>query len=221
MAYINDIFSGWIRNILNKVKIFNSLRDWRYLSIEKKNLRRIIVSHPSPLRIIIGSGGDSFDGWISTDYPSFDITKQSDWKYFFAKHKIDNLLAEHVFEHLSIKEVEKSLNLSFQYLKQGGIFRIAVPDGFHPDLHYIEYVKPGGSGPGSDDHKILFNYKTLFDLAKKNKFSINLIEYFDEDCNFNSNNNSPVNGLVKRNKKDCYNHEIKNYSSLIVDLIKE
>ena len=40
----------------------------------------------------------------------------------------------------------------------GGNFRIAVPDGFHTDPSYIENVKPGGTGEGSEDHKNLFNY---------------------------------------------------------------
>jgi len=39
--------------------------------------------------------------------------------------------------------------------------RVAVPDGFHPNPGYIERVKPGGTGPGAGDHKILYTYRTL------------------------------------------------------------
>ncbi len=48
--------------------------------------------------------------------------------------------------------------------------RIAVPDGFHKDENYIRSVKPGGTGIGADDHKHLFNYKSLSTLFEKQGF---------------------------------------------------
>ena len=49
----------------------------------------------------------------------------------------------------------------YNYSSKNVNIRIAVPDGYHTDARYINYVKPGGAGEGADDHKHLFNYKSL------------------------------------------------------------
>ena len=55
----------------------------------------------------------------------------------------------------------------YEFLRPGGRLRIAVPDGFHPEPGYIEYVRPGGTGIGADDHKVLYNYQSLRKLLEK------------------------------------------------------
>lgn len=175
------------------------------------------------IKIIIGSGKDygEENEWLNTDIPHFNILDANDWKYFFGKQKIDNLLGEHVMEHLTENETVKALKLAFEYLKPGGIFRIAVPDGFHPNPNYIEYVKPGGAGPGCEDHKVLWNYQTLTKAAATQNFTFNLLEYYNEDGKFYMKEFSISDGYIKRSKRNNFSWGvIKDYTSLIIDFTK-
>ncbi len=75
------------------------------------------------------------------------------------RKKINKILAEHVLEHLTNKELELMVKHLYKYSADDINIRIAIPDGYHKDENYIRSVKPGGTGIGADDHKHLFNYK--------------------------------------------------------------
>lgn len=193
---------------------------WQYVNFivylhyfKKKNI---------PLKLNIGAGGTKISGWLSTDINTLEITSAHNWELFFESNEISNILAEHVWEHLTKGESKKALDNCFKFLKKGGRLRIAVPDGNFPDKNYINYVQPDGCGPGSKDHKILYTYTSLRDELEDAGFEVQLIEYFDENGFFVKNEWSAEEGFVhrsfefdKRNKK-----ELK-YTSLIVDGIKK
>ncbi|MBK8662452.1 MAG: hypothetical protein IPN18_11850 [Ignavibacteriales bacterium] len=62
-----------------------------------------------------------------------------------------------MFEHISDSNLELIISNLFKYSNKKARIRIAVPDGYHTDPTYIDYVKPGGSGPAADDHRHLLN----------------------------------------------------------------
>lgn len=211
-------------------KFVNKLRRYRwFLKGRRQILRRInsTLASRQPLRIILGAGvmAEQRDGWISTDLPQFNILNEAHWNYFFSRSSIDKLLAEHVLEHLTTNEADTVLRLAGVFLKKGGAFRIAVPDGYHPDQRYIDYVKPGGYGPGSDDHKTLWNIESLSALAAKRGFAVIAKENYDSVgvLKHNLPDDDMENGLVLRTfNKSAPNAllgDVK-YSSLIVDLIR-
>ncbi len=174
------------------------------------------------VRIILGAGGTSYPGWISTDYPTLDVTDEKSWHRLFQALKIDALLAEHVFEHLTDNQIVAAFANAYRFLKIGGYIRIAVPDGYHPDTEYIEMVKPGGKGPGSKDHKQLFNYQTLSDQLEKAGFVVRLLEWFDEQGTFNFQEWKRQDGFISRSSRyDERNTKIPlSYTSLILDAHK-
>ena len=184
-------------------------------------IRRLIVK-ASVVRIILGAGGTSYGGWISTDYPILDVTDEKSWYRLFQAVKIDALLAEHVFEHFTDDQIAAAFANAYRFLKNGGYIRIAVPDGYHPDLEYIEMVKPGGCGSGSEDHKQLFNYQTLSAQLEKAGFVVRLLEWFDEQGTFNSQEWKGEDGLISRSSR-YDERNIKSplsYTSLILDAHK-
>ena len=136
------------------------------------------------LKIIVGSDSTKQEGWISTNYPLLNLTDAQTFATWFAPQTVSNFLAEHVWEHLSQEDAVKACNNCFTYLKAGGLLRIAVPDGFHPDPEYIAQVMPGGRGPGADDHKVLFNYRSLAALLRDTGYEVRLLEWFDEQAKF-------------------------------------
>lgn len=175
-----------------------------------------------PCRVVIGSGHTHSEGWFDTDIEFLNLLNESDWTHFFDKNSIERLLAEHVWEHLSLEDGRRAAAVCYQYLKPGGTLRVAVPDGFHPNPDYIERVRPGGTGEGADDHKVLYNYQTFGDLFRSVGFEVDLLEYHDEAGTFHAKEWRPIDGYIHRSVRfDPRNAEGKRvYTSLILDAKK-
>jgi predicted SAM-dependent methyltransferase len=186
----------------------------------KKQIRTAAKS--GKIKIIVGSGGTDYEGWIATDLPHFDLLKKADWEYFLCDKKIDNILAEHVIEHLTKDDVDIVLSFAANYLAKGGRFRIAVPDGFHPSPEYFDYVSPTGKTGSLHGHLFLWDFISLSAAAQKAGLRPVSQEYYSEERKFNISPYSFDDGFVRRSIKNNYiDTEIENYSSLIVDLIKD
>jgi predicted SAM-dependent methyltransferase len=196
------------------------LRKWTRSRVGKARLKRL--GRVSPCRIIIGTSGVRQNSWIPTDMEYLNLLNPTDWSAFFEPGSIDAILAEHVWEHLTEADALKAAENCFHYLKPGGYLRLAVPDGFHPDPVYIEATRPGGSGLGSDDHKVHYNYQSLSELLKKAGFTIEFLEYFDESGEFHFQDWDRNAGMVWRSKRfDERNQKGKlNYTSVILDARK-
>lgn len=176
----------------------------------------------SELNIIIGAGGFTYPGWISTEQRNLDLLDIPKWDYLFLQHPITRILAEHVWEHLSEQDGYKAAENCYKHLCSGGVLRIAVPDGYCPNLSYIEAVKPGGTGAGADDHMVLYTLTSLTQQLKMVGFIVNPLEYYDEYGCFHAVSWNPDDGLVTRSLHfDSRNQNgSREYTSLIVDAIK-
>jgi len=174
------------------------------------------------LRIVVGSGGDEYAGWHCLPQSALDIVNEGDWIKLFERDSIEAILAEHVLEHLRVGDVLRGLEIAHRYIKPGGWFRIAVPDGYHPSKKYIEAVRPGGSGAGSHDHKFLWNIDTLGAVLELAGFEVRPLEFMDKQGNFHFEEWDPKDGFIKRSARfDGRNKGGQmNYTSLIIDAIK-
>lgn len=188
-----------------------------------REVKKAIVKNGDNIRIIIGTGGIGLDSWISTEEYFLNLLKKADWENLFLPNSIDAILAEHVWEHLTIEDGETAAAMCHIYLKKGGYVRLAVPDGLHPDPEYINKVKVDGSGPGSDDHKVLYTYKTLSEVFQKAGFRCELLEYFDELGEFHYKEWDTKDGMIRRSMRyDPRNKSgDKKYTSLVVDFFKD
>jgi predicted SAM-dependent methyltransferase len=185
------------------------------------NARRQLANQKQK-RIVIGASGIFEFGWIPTEIDFLDILKPHDWITLFVPNSLDAMLAEHVWEHLTQEEGLIAAQFCYKYLKPGGYLRVAVPDGFNSNNDYIESVRVGGSGPGADDHKVLYTYITFSNLFQKAGFDVELLEYFDEHHNFHHTEWTPEQGKIIRSKRfDPRNQTgALNYTSLILDARK-
>jgi predicted SAM-dependent methyltransferase/GT2 family glycosyltransferase len=184
-------------------------------------IKKEIRNFEGEYKVVIGAGGTKYPGWISTDYPALDITDPDSMSKYFDRDSIKAILSEHLFEHLTLQQAESALEICREYLAPGGYLRIAVPDGFHPSKEYIDNVKPGGLGTGSDGHKILYNHTTITELIRKAGLKVELLEWYDCDGEFNLVDWQPETGMVRGSSRyDPRNSDSKfNYTSLIVDAI--
>jgi len=180
------------------------------------------VRDSEQLKLIIGAGGTDFDGWIATEQQLVDLLEPSTWVEFFEAASVHAILAEHVWEHLTPQQGLIAAKTCFQFLKPGGYLRVAVPDGNHPSPDYIERVRPGGSGEGADDHKVLYTYKVLSETFANAGFEVCLVEYFDENGQFHANPWDETKGMIHRSLRfDERNRtEDYGYTSLFLDAVK-
>lgn len=187
----------------------------------RAGIRAAILGASEP-RIVLGARKTAYDGWISTDKNTLDVTKRSDWQRMLGNMRIHRCLAEHVWEQLTSEEMDAANRLVFEFLQEGGCLRIAVPDGFHPNTEYLAQVRPGGTGVFADDHKQLLNLNTLSDALRLAGFDVAPVEYWDESGVFHYRPWCSEDGHIKRSAF----HDRRNrtgrlvYTSLIVDAWK-
>ena len=183
---------------------------------------KIRVKFCSSLKLVVGAERVFDGGWIPTDIEYLNFLNKCHWKRYFKKNSIDAILAEHVWEHLTIEDGLMAAKQCFQYLKPGGYLRVAVPDGYHPDPEYIEWIKPGGVGSYSYDHQVLYNYKTFRDVFEKAGFKVNLLEYFDQEGKFHFIEWDPLEGTIHRSRRFDDRNKDGNlrYTSIILDAYK-
>jgi len=172
-----------------------------------------------PLNVSIGAGTFDPSGWFATDLYLLDITSPRDWRGLFEANSIDRLMAEHVLEHLTESECQAALGLCHGYLKPGGLFRIAVPDGYRTDDEYVAEVAPPNAG-----HQTLLNVDSLTALLEAAGFEATPLEYFDADGEFHATPWDESDGKVMRSlpldRQDRFKREGMYYTSLIVDARK-
>jgi len=200
-----------IRSIVYKPKhIFDLIR-----------LKSAVRNSSGSINIIIGAHNTHYEGWLQTNIESLDLLSEASFQALFGNKKADRFLAEHVFEHLTFEQGVTALKHCFQYLKPGGTVRIAVPDGYHPNPDYIHMVKPGGSGEGAHDHKLIYNYRKLSDAFRAAGFSPVLLEYYDEQGKFHYQDWDSKDGHIIRSRRyDKRFNSPLGYSSLIIDGVK-
>ena len=70
------------------------------------------------LRIVVGSSGIYQEGWIPTEIHFLNLLQEKDWAKYFEQSTIQNILAEHVWEHLTLGEGKIAIQHCFKYLKK-------------------------------------------------------------------------------------------------------
>lgn len=195
----------------------------RYLRKHRRRRKfvRCIRNH-NPLRIVVGSGKIYDEGWCPSDIDTLNLLDRTDWEKAFKTIRIDAILAEHVWEHLTEDQGLVAARNCADYLRPGGYLRWAVPDAFHPSPEYQELCRPGGIGEGADDHKVFYNHQTATKLFNDVGLVVELKEHFDADGTFHQVEWDRADGTIHRSAKlDRRNSggELR-YTSLFLDAIK-
>lgn len=177
------------------------------------------------IRIVIGASSQDYPGWIRTQRSELDLTDRRGWEARFAPGSISRLLAEHVWEHLTPHEAAIAAGIAHDFLRPGGLFRIAVPDGLFPNKEYQRTVQVGGPGPADHPaatHQVVYDYRTLPVALAGAGFGVRLLEWWDEDACFHAEPWDEDDGFVYRSARfDHRNrHGVLGFTSLIVDAVK-
>lgn len=136
------------------------------------------------MKVIIGAGKTSFEGWVSTQENQLDLLNEADFQRMFAQEKPTAMLAEHVWEHMTFEEGCLAAVNCYNWLKDGGYLRIAVPDANFRNEWYQNMVKVGGNGDPSHPaftHRIVYDYRTIAEVFCRAGFEVELLEWCDEN----------------------------------------
>ena len=187
-----------------------------------KWIKRLILRfrlNGKPVRLNLGAGRTIVPGWQSTDIDTLNLLERQDWLAITRPATVDAMLSEHVWEHLTESQGLQAASLCLEFLRPGGRLRVAVPDGLNPDPGYIDHVRPGGTGPGADDHKVLYTHVTFASLFASSGFQVTLLEYWDERRCFHAEDWDPSDGLVHRSRRFDPRNQGGGlgYTSLILD----
>ncbi|HSK63736.1 MAG TPA: methyltransferase domain-containing protein [Pyrinomonadaceae bacterium] len=183
-------------------------------------LLRKQLNNANPLRVILGAGPIRIEGWFQTDKELLDVTSPDDWSILFKPNSIDSLLSEHMFEHLSEAEGRIAVAECYRYLKRGGLFRVAVPDGFRRDAAYVKEASPPNDG-----HQVFYNINTLTALLEDAGFTTTPLEYFNAQEQFHAIAWDENDGLIRRSVRFDTQQDFQRdglfYTSLIIDARKQ
>ena len=188
----------------------------------------IPVIRSQPIRIILGAAETSQDGWYATNEQWLDITRADHWRnVFHGKRLLTHMVAEHVFEHLTYEECQRTLENISNHMEQGGRVRIAVPDGYNPNPDYIRHVGIAGIGDDAADHKQLLNVDVLSGLLSEAGFAVTHIEGYTKDGGLVQKPHAREDGFIWRSRANHSaqdNHKPWSFpdaqTSLIVDGVK-
>ena len=177
------------------------------------------------MKIILGAGNTSFDGWIATQEDTLNLLNRADFEKQYEYQSIDAMLAEHVWEHMNEDEGVIAAKNCYAFLKHGGYIRCAVPDANFKNDWYQSMVQVGG--PGSTDHpaythKIVYDYKTFKTVFEKAGFEVELLEYCDENGTFHYKYWNEADGKIGRSFRYDTRNSIQKLGmvSIIIDAKK-
>ena len=116
------------------------------------------------MKIIVGAGKTKYNGWVSTQENELNLLNLEQWERLKENEEIEAILAEHVWEHLSLEDGIKAAENCYKFLKPGGYVRCAVPDKNFKNALYQSMIKVGGPGHESHqaaEHKMVYYYNNL------------------------------------------------------------
>ena len=177
---------------------------------------------PAALRVIIGAGEQRWNGWTATQQEDLDLLNPGSWTAWFGERRADALLCEHVWEHLTETQGRAAARLCFEFLKPGGLLRVAVPDANFPDAEYQRTVQVGGPGSADHpaaDHQIVYDHTRLTAVLESAGFSVALLEYCDEAGRFHFHDWDVSSGPIYRSLRLDHRNQGDRlgFVSLIVD----
>ncbi len=190
-------------------------------------LKTYLFFSENSVNLILGAALTYQKGWFSTNEDWLDISKAAHWnKLFNSKKRVKRVLAEHVFEHLTIDEMRNSLRLIFANMVNGGSLRIAVPDGNNPNPEYRKNCGIDGIGADASDHKQFLTYELLSREVEQIGFNHTLIEGYLKNKELVSKSFNDNLGRVIRSRNNSVNLYKKGWdfcdsnTSLIIDCFK-
>ncbi len=122
---------------------------------QREVVQRYLDQH-EVTKLEIGAGNAVVEGWLGTDLrPRHAAVLEMDAtrRFPLPDHSLDFIHAEHLIEHISYKQGQRTLAECRRVLKPGGVVRLATPD-----LALLVAIYRGDAGP-EGDHYLEWAYR--------------------------------------------------------------
>ena len=161
------------------------------VSREEMQARHFLSRNQDTITVIsIGAGTACQDEATSdsrtfcTDLPQLDLFQPESMislrQGMNRKDGLPGFFAEHVLEHFEPSQVLRLAASAFYNLRPGGVFRVAVPDGYKPSPSYQQYIRPGLTPSGyGQAHMVSWTVDNLPVLFQRVGFQIIHKEHYD------------------------------------------
>lgn len=147
---------------------------------------------------------------------------RSEWLNHISPGQIESMTSEDEFQYLSYYEAIDFARNVFEFLIEGGRFRIAVPDRNNPSRLYHQKYRPDGlfqmlpfSRKFNRKVKTFWDYYFLIRMLRGIGFDVYPLEFFDENGQFVKNDWDIKDGLVKHRSGNNSESQF-----LIIDAVK-
>lgn len=192
----------------------------RILTQSFSNVKNRVVIGASEAEISSPAKFGHSSEWLLLSVNDLDATSQDDWKLLFSsggrlKAGLEVILAEHVFEHLDWFDALSAAKNAFDFLRPGGVLRLAVPDCFAPG----SFLDNSRKEDIEYHHRIRFTLRSLTHLLVQAGFSaddITPIEYHSAAGFSYRRRFDPREGFIRRS----FAFDKRGAVSLIVDAMK-
>lgn len=226
--FINKLINSYRRFFPQRLRIsVRIIIKFIYYRFRYINLKVYLCFSNNNVNLILGAALTRQKGWFSTNEGWLDISKQKDWvRLFKGKKRVRRVVAEHVFEHLTLDEMRNALKLIYEHLVYGGSLRIAVPDGNNPNDEYRKFCGINGLGADAKDHKQFITYELLSKELSKLGFEFILIEgYLKNKKLISKQFNNELGNIIRTRNNNIDNNKkgwdfVDSNTSLILDCFK-
>ena len=227
--FINFIFNSYRNFLPKRLRILiKKLFKFFYYKYRLIKLKTYLIFFNDDVNLILGAALTKQKGWFSTNEEWFDIVQESHWDNLFnSKKRVKKVIAEHVFEHLTLDEMRSALNLIYKYMVNGGSLRIAVPDGNNPNKEYRNHCGINGIGADASDHKQFLTFELLSKEIQKIGFKFILKEGYLQNKELITEKLNIELGIIMRSRSNKNNMKSKegwifpdSNTSLIIDCFK-
>jgi predicted SAM-dependent methyltransferase len=165
-AVVNRFLPRWAVELIRCVR---RKKHADRIAAKNANTVRILLQNAEPIKLELGAGGRSMEGWTGVDRDgsgalNLDLTQRLP----FPKSSVDMIYSSHVLEHFTFTELVDLLNECKRVLKSGGIFSACVPNA----RIYLEAYH----SPAQFDPNVFCQYRPAYTFNSKIDF-VNYIAY--------------------------------------------
>jgi len=128
---------------------------------QREVVERYLARH-AVARLEIGAGNTVVEGWLGTDLRPrhHDVLEMDATERFpFPDNSLDFVHAEHLIEHITYRQGQRTLAECRRVLKPGGVVRLATPD-----LALLVAIYRGDAGP-EGEHYLEWAYNAFMKKA--------------------------------------------------------
>lgn len=206
--------------VLEAISAYLGMKHRNVISKRNSVVINNLLKGSDPIKLELGAGGRSMDGWISVDMNdncalNLDLAAPIP----FPDNSVNMIYSSHVLEHFNYTELIKLLEQCQRILKPGGTFSASVPNA---RIYLNAYHNPEDFNPEIYcRHKQAYNYNSKIDYVNYMAYMDGHHKYmFDEENIIVILNKAGFKNVRLRDFNKALDLEVRDFQSIYVQAEK-